>query len=44
MPKYDDRAGINHIDYKNYMPSKMLSDEYLDEFMNIMTSMSINLR
>lgn len=42
--KYDDRAGINHIDYKNHMPSKMLSDEYLDEFMNIMTSMSINLR
>lgn len=42
--KYDDRAGINHIDYKSHMPSKMLSDEYLDEFMNIMTSMSINLR
>ena len=42
--KYDNRAGINHIDYKNHKPSKMLSDEYLDEFMNIMTSMSINLR
>lgn len=43
LGKYDDRAGIHHIDYKNHVPSKMLSTEYLDEFIKIMTGMSINL-
>ena len=43
LGKYDGRTDINHIDYKNHVPSKMLSDEYLDEFLQIMSSMSINL-
>lgn len=43
LGKYDNRADINHIDYKDHAPSKMLSEVYVDEFCELLSSLSINL-
>ncbi len=43
MGKYDSRTDIHHIDYKGHAPSKMLSEDYVDEFCKILSSLSINL-
>ena len=44
MGKYDLSKQINHIDYKDHAPSKMLSPTYADEFISIMTNMSISIK
>ena len=41
--KYDDIDKINHIDFSNHTPSKMLSDKYLSEFKELTNDFSINL-
>lgn len=43
LGKYDARTDIHHIDYKDHAPSKMLSDAYVNEFCEFLSSLSINL-
>ena len=43
LGKYDTRTDIHHIDYKNHAPSKMLSEVYVEEFCELLGSLSINL-
>ena len=43
MGKYDSKRTIHHIDYKDHSPSKMLSPTYVDEFVALMSNMSINI-
>lgn len=43
LGKYDARTDIHHIDYKEHAPSKMLSEVYVDEFCELLSSLSINL-
>lgn len=43
LGKYDSFQDVNHIDYRSHQPSKLLSNEYLGEFMEIMSGMSINM-
>lgn len=43
LGKYDNRVDIHHIDYKDHAPSKMLSEVYVDEFRELLSSLSINL-
>lgn len=43
LGKYDTRIDIHHIDYKDHAPSKMLSDAYVNEFCELLSSLSINL-
>mgnify|MGYP004696789071 FL=1 len=43
LGKYDVRTDIHHIDYKEHAPSKMLSAVYVDEFCDLLNSLSINL-
>lgn len=43
LGKYDNRADIHHIDYKDHTPSKMLSKVYVDEFRELLSSLSIHL-
>lgn len=37
MGKYDNRPDINHIDYKNHTPSKMLTPEYCEYFKQLVS-------
>lgn len=39
--KYDGYEGINHIDYLNYRPSKLLGKSHNDEFKKIISEMSL---
>lgn len=41
LGKYDGVEGIHHIDYTNHTPSKMLSKEFLSDFSEIISSLSI---
>jgi hypothetical protein len=43
LGKYDNMEEINHIDYKGHTPSKMLSNEYLDSFMELVNDISFIL-
>lgn len=43
LGKYDTRTDIHHIDYKDHVPSKMLSEVYVNEFCELLSSLSINL-
>lgn len=43
LGKYDSRTDIHHIDYKEHLPSKMLSEIYVDEFRELLRSLSINM-
>lgn len=43
LGKYDRLRGIHHLDYKDHVPSKMLDESYLTEFIQIMESMSIKM-
>ena len=43
LGKYDFRTDIHHIDYKEHLPSKMLSEIYVDEFRELLRSLSINM-
>lgn len=43
LGKYDTRTDIHHIDYKEHEPSKMLSVVYVNEFCELLSSLSINL-
>ena len=44
LGKYDNRTDINHIDYKEHDPSKMLSATYTNDFCELLSAMSINLK
>ena len=41
--KYDDLDGINHIDFKEHQPSKMLSEAYLSDFLGLLSRLSLSL-
>ncbi|MDO4302015.1 MAG: hypothetical protein Q4D26_11585 [Clostridia bacterium] len=43
MGKYDNRPGINHIDYRNHAPSKMLSQDYCQNFRRLIADFSFNI-
>ncbi len=43
MGKYDERPEINHIDYKNHAPSKMLSSDYCERFRQLLDDFSFNV-
>ena len=43
LGKYDDDININHIDYKDHVSSKMLSEHYVREFVEILNNLSIKL-
>lgn len=43
LGKYDDDETINHIDYKDHTSSKMLSEDYVSEFVEILNNLSIKL-
>ena len=42
--KYDNRSDINHIDYKEHLPSKMLSKEYCEYFKLLLKDFVFELR
>lgn len=43
LGKYDNDKTINHIDYKNHVSSKMLSKDYVTEFIELLKNLSIKL-
>lgn len=43
LGKYDSRADLHHIDYRDHTPSKMLTSEYVDDFLELMRELSITL-
>ena len=43
MGKYDKIDDINHVDYKNHVLNKLLSSEYVPDFTELMSELSINL-
>ena len=43
MGKYDTMPGINHIDYKSHQPSKMLSEVYSSNFVDLLQSLSLSV-
>ncbi|MGN0592285.1 MAG: hypothetical protein ACI4JQ_03460 [Ruminococcus sp.] len=43
LGKYDNMQGINHIDYKHHVPSKILSKDYLQEFISLIGSISLKI-
>jgi len=43
LGKYDEMQNVHHIDYKDHIASKMLTSDYLSEFKQIMSSLSINI-
>lgn len=43
LGKYDKQTDIQHIDYRDHFPSKMLTSEYVDEFCKLLSALSINI-
>lgn len=43
MGKYDGNLGINHIDYKNHIPSKMLTPEFCQRFRDLLGDFSFDI-
>ena len=43
LGKYDKMQNVHHIDYKDHIASKMLTSDYLSEFKQIMSSLSISV-
>lgn len=43
LGKYDNVDGINHIDFKGHQPSKMLSEAYLSDFLELLSSLSLSI-
>lgn len=43
LGKYDACEGINHIDYISHTPSKILDSQYVNNFIELLTSLSIKL-
>lgn len=43
MGKYDNRPEINHIDYKEHAPSKMLSSDYCEHFRRLLYDFSFDI-
>lgn len=41
--KYNLRTDINHIDFSNHVTNKMLSEDYLNEFINTLSMMKITI-
>lgn len=41
--KYDNRNDINHIDYKDHVPSKMLSSDYCVQFKQLISDFAFNI-
>lgn len=42
--KYGVVEGVNHIDYTSHLPSKILKSEYVDEFSNLLSELSLNTK
>lgn len=42
--KYDNQLGINHIDYKEHAPSKMLSPEYCESLKQLLKEFAFEIR
>ena len=42
LGKYNKRRDINHIDYIDHQPSKMLTDSYVNEFQKLIKNLSAN--
>ena len=43
LGKYDKEKGINHIDYMDHVPSKMLSKDYVKSFIQLLTNLSMQI-
>lgn len=43
LGKYNGLNGINHIDYSNHAPSKILSSSFLNEFKSLLSELSIKI-
>ena len=43
LGKYDKTDDIYHIDYTNHQPSKMLTAQYVNEFIDILSNLSIRI-
>lgn len=43
LGKYNGLSGINHIDYSNHTPSKILSSSFLNEFKALLSELSIKI-
>lgn len=43
LGKYDSRTDLHHIDYKDHTASKMLTDEYVNDFCELLSNLSITL-
>lgn len=41
--KYDTRNDVHHINYKDHLPSKILTSSYVEEFNSLLGSLSIKL-
>ncbi len=44
LGKYDSADGINHINYLSHSPSKILDGKYAEEFLSLLSSLSIIVR
>lgn len=44
LGKYDNFDDIYHIDYKEHLPSKMLTEQYVEEFKALLTNLSIQVK
>lgn len=44
LGKYDNRNDIHHINYKDHLPSKLLSPAFVEEFSALLQSLSITLK
>ena len=42
--KYDSASGINHINYQSHMPSKLLTAEYVKDFIALLSNISVDIR
>ena len=43
LGKYDSIEDINHINYMSHTPSKILSNKYVDEFLDLMANISVKI-
>ena len=44
MGKYESLGGVDHINYFSHTPSKILEGKYVDDFMELMNSLSVKIQ
>ena len=42
--KYDKVKGLNHIDYREHAPSKILNGRYVKEFSELLSGLSLEIK